>query len=111
MTLFDYQPARKALALYTDMLTRKGTGTQQAETFRAHLAVAPGNDRALLLDAYTFGTLHSHLWKILEDDNHATVMLTPDRHALICWIDLNVPLWGDYAFRPERKKAHPIPNS
>ncbi|MDO4587519.1 MAG: hypothetical protein Q4C95_09515 [Planctomycetia bacterium] len=57
------------------------------------------------VDPYSFGTFKSSLWNILKDDNHAKkVQLSKDEeHALKCWIDLNVPLWGDYSFRPLRK--------
>jgi hypothetical protein len=57
---------------------------------------------------YTFGTVKSQLWNILKDANHATVKLTPhEEQAIKCWTDLNVPLWGDYAFRPERRTVRP----
>jgi hypothetical protein len=59
-------------------------------------------------EPYTFGTVKSRIWQILKDDNHTDVSLTADeRHALKCWIDLNVPLWGDYTPRPERKTVRP----
>ena len=59
-------------------------------------------------DPYTFGTQISSLWKILEDKNHKDVKLTQNqKRAIKCWTDLNVPLWGDYAFRPERKDFRP----
>ncbi|MCL1922220.1 MAG: discoidin domain-containing protein, partial [Kiritimatiellaeota bacterium] len=50
MTLLDYQPARKALALYADMVTRKGADTEQVKAFNRRILGAPANDRALLLD-------------------------------------------------------------
>ncbi len=57
---------------------------------------------------YTFGTFKSRLWTILKDANHAEVKLTPhEEQAIKCWTDLNVPLWGDYAFRPERLTVRP----
>jgi hypothetical protein len=57
---------------------------------------------------YTFGTVKSKLWTILKDRSHRDVKLTPNQlHAIKCWIDLNVPLWGDYAFRPERLAVRP----
>ena len=57
---------------------------------------------------YTFGTVKSRLWTILKDKNHASVKLTPhEEQAIKCWTDLNVPLWGDYAFRPERLTVRP----
>jgi len=59
-------------------------------------------------DPYTFGTFKSRLWELLKDANHAEVKLTPhEEQAIKCWTDLNVPLWGDYAFRPERGTARP----
>ena len=57
---------------------------------------------------YTFGTVKSTLWQILKDTNHKDVKLTPhEEQAIKCWTDLNVPLWGDYAFRPERLTIRP----
>ena len=57
---------------------------------------------------YSFGTAKSTLWTVLKDPNHRDVMLTPhEEQAIECWIDLNVPLWGDYAFRPERSAVRP----
>jgi hypothetical protein len=57
---------------------------------------------------YTFGTVKSRLWTILKDQNHSDVKLTPHQEqAIKCWTDLNVPLWGDYAFRPERRTVRP----
>jgi hypothetical protein len=59
-------------------------------------------------DPYTFGTVKSSLWTILKDRNHRDVKLTPHQEqAIKCWTDLNVPLWGDYAFRPERRTVRP----
>jgi len=57
---------------------------------------------------YSFGTFKSPLWKILKDKNHQSVQLTSNQtRAIKCWTDLNVPLWGDYAFRPERLTVRP----
>ena len=57
---------------------------------------------------YTFGTVKSRLWTILKDKNHADVKLSDaESQALKCWTDLNLPLWGDYSFRPERKTVRP----
>ena len=57
---------------------------------------------------YTFGTVKSRLWAILKDKNHAEVKLTAhEEQAIKCWTDLNLPLWGDYAFRPERRTVRP----
>lgn len=59
-------------------------------------------------EPYTFGTVKSSLWTILKDVNHRDVKLTPHQEqAIKCWTDLNVPLWGDYAFRPERRTVRP----
>lgn len=53
---------------------------------------------------YTFGVSQSSIWKTLSDDNHRDVVLSSeDSQAIKCWIDLNVPLWGDYQMRRERK--------
>ena len=52
---------------------------------------------------YSFGTFQSRLWDILRDENHRGVSLTKEEEMGIkCWIDLNVPLWGDYQFRSSR---------
>ena len=57
---------------------------------------------------YTFGTVKSRLWEILKDTNHKAVRLTlHEEQAIKCWTDLNMPLWGDYAFRPERLTVRP----
>ena len=57
---------------------------------------------------YSFGTFKSSIWKILKDKNHKEVQLTQNqKRAIKCWTDLNVPLWGDYTFRPERKDFRP----
>ena len=52
---------------------------------------------------YTFGTFQSKLWEILKDENHKKTVLAPEEEqAIKCWIDLNVPLWGDYQMRRTR---------
>jgi len=57
---------------------------------------------------YTFGTVRSRLWAILKDQNHKDVKLSGvEEQAIKCWTDLNLPLWGDYAFRPERLTVRP----
>ena len=57
---------------------------------------------------FTFGTARSRLWTVLKDANHGAFRLTRhEERALKCWTDLNVPLWGDYAFRPERATVRP----
>jgi hypothetical protein len=57
---------------------------------------------------YSFGTVKSRLFQILADEHHRDVRLTAhQQQAIKCWIDLNVPLWGDYAFRPERQTVRP----
>ena len=61
---------------------------------------------------YSFGTFKSTLWTILKDKNHAEVKLTAnEEQAIKCWTDLNLPLWGDYAFRPERSTVRPQDNN
>ncbi len=53
---------------------------------------------------YSFGTFQSKLWNVLQDANHRGVKLeSAEEQALKCWIDLNVPLWGDYQKRSERE--------
>ena len=62
-----------------------------------------GDGKTTKADPYTFGTSQSKLWKILKDENHQNVDLSSEEEqAIKCWIDLNVPLWGDYQFRSER---------
>ena len=52
---------------------------------------------------YSFGVSQSRVWEILKDNNHHNVSLKPEEEqAIKCWIDLNVPLWGDYQMRRER---------
>ena len=52
---------------------------------------------------YTFGVSQSKVWDVLCDENHSNVSLTSEEErAIKCWIDLNVPLWGDYQMRRER---------
>jgi len=60
-----------------------------------------GNEKRL---PYTFGTLRSRLWKVLDvPGGHYSVQLTRDEtHALKCWIDMNCPLWPDYQERGKR---------
>jgi len=51
----------------------------------------------------TFGTVKSKLFAALAEKQHKDVLLTTDElHAIKCWIDLNVPLWGDYTYRLSR---------
>lgn len=58
---------------------------------------------------YSFGVSKSSLFKILRDKNHRNVALTSEEEqAIKCWIDLNVPLWGDYRQRRTRpENANP----
>ncbi len=58
---------------------------------------------------YSFGVSKSSLFEILRDKNHRDVALTlEEEQALKCWIDLNVPLWGDYRQRRTRpENANP----
>ncbi|MDO5553010.1 MAG: discoidin domain-containing protein [Planctomycetia bacterium] len=52
---------------------------------------------------YSFGTFKSSLFTILKDENHKDVALTSEEEqAIKCWIDFNVPLWGDYTQRSKR---------
>ena len=52
---------------------------------------------------YTFGVSKSRLWSILQEEQHSGVRLDPEEEqAIKCWIDLNVPLWGDYEKRSDR---------
>jgi len=63
-----------------------------------------GRGKTTKADPYTFGTHQSKLWDVLKDDNHKSVSLTSEEEqAIKCWTDLNVPLWGDYSYRPDRK--------
>lgn len=62
-----------------------------------------GGGKTTKADPYTFGTALSSLWEVLKDERHSSVKLTPEEEqAIKCWIDLNVPLWGDYEQRSLR---------
>jgi hypothetical protein len=50
----------------------------------------------------TFGTVKSRLLPFLEPGHHDVRLTADERRAVTCWIDLNVPLWPDYLYRPER---------
>ncbi len=50
----------------------------------------------------SFGTLRSRLLSFLEPGHHDVRVTADERRAVTCWIDLNVPLWPDYVYRPER---------
>ncbi len=53
---------------------------------------------------YTFGVAKSRLFDVLKEAQHDGVNLSPEEEqAIKCWIDLNVPLWGDYQIRRDRK--------
>lgn len=58
---------------------------------------------------HSFGVSKSSLFEILRDENHRDVALTSEEErAIKCWIDLNVPLWGDYRQRRTRpENANP----
>lgn len=68
-----------------------------------------GAGKTTKADPYSFGVFKSRLWnEILQDEHHREVKLTEEEnHALKCWVDLNVPLWGDYLFRRERDRFRP----
>ena len=54
-------------------------------------------------EPYTFGTVKSKIWSILDDENHKDVKLSLDEErAIKCWIDLSCPLWSDYKQRSLR---------
>ncbi len=62
-----------------------------------------GAGKTTKADPYTFGVSQSKVWDVLKDENHCNVSLTSEEEqAIKCWIDLNVPLWGDYQMRRER---------
>jgi hypothetical protein len=50
----------------------------------------------------SFGTVKSRLLPFLEPGHHGVTLTDDERHAVTCWIDLNVPLWPDYVYRPTR---------
>lgn len=63
-----------------------------------------GGGKTTKADPYTFGTAKSKIWSILKDENHRSVLLkSEEEQALKCWIDLNLPLWGDYQQRSLRE--------
>ncbi len=54
-------------------------------------------------EPYTFGSLKSRIWPILDDENHKAVKLNAEEErAIKCWIDLSCPLWPDYKQRSLR---------
>jgi hypothetical protein len=54
------------------------------------------------------GSPKSKLLPILAQKEHTEVKLTSEeRQALLCWIDLNCPLWGDYQHRGDRAAGKP----
>ena len=63
-----------------------------------------GDGKTTKADPYSFGTFQSNLWTVLKDDAHKNVRLTAEEErAIKLWIDLNVPLWGDYKKRTMRE--------
>jgi hypothetical protein len=50
----------------------------------------------------SFGTVKSRLLPFLEPAHHGVTLTDDERHAVTCWIDLNVPLWPDYLHRHAR---------
>ncbi|MDO5309346.1 MAG: discoidin domain-containing protein [Planctomycetia bacterium] len=63
-----------------------------------------GGGKTTKAEPYSFGVSKSKLWDILKQEQHNGVQLAPEEEqALKCWIDLNVPLWGDYQRRSERE--------
>ena len=50
----------------------------------------------------TFGSVRSKLWKVLDGRHHNVRLIREERRRVMCWIDLNCPLWPDYRFRPDR---------
>lgn len=54
-------------------------------------------------EPYSFGSVKSKIWTILNDENHESVRLSLDEErAIKCWIDLSCPLWSDYKQRSLR---------
>ncbi len=63
-----------------------------------------GGGQTTKAPAYSFGVSKSRLWDILCEEQHSDVRLSPEEvRAIKCWIDLNVPLWGDYEKRSDRE--------
>jgi hypothetical protein len=50
----------------------------------------------------TFGTLKSKLWPVLDKGHYDVKLTAEEKRRVKCWIDLNCPLWPDYAFRATR---------
>jgi hypothetical protein len=55
----------------------------------------------------TFGTRKSRLRPVLDGEHYGVRLSRDEMHRLKCWIDLNCPLWPDYAFRQKRKSPLP----
>ena len=55
----------------------------------------------------SFGTLKSRLWHLLAANHYETALTADEAHRVKCWIDLNCPLWPDYAYRPDRIASAP----
>ncbi len=63
-----------------------------------------GGGKTTKAEPYSFGTSQSKIWTVLNDSHHRDLHLNEDElHALKCWIDLNLPLWGDYQKRSDRQ--------
>jgi hypothetical protein len=55
-----------------------------------------GNEKR---EPYSFGTLRSRLWKVLDAGHYGVSLSRDEMHAVKCWIDMNCPLWPDYVQR------------
>jgi hypothetical protein len=53
-------------------------------------------------EPFTFGTVKSKLWPLLQSGHHGVELTTDEMLRLKTWTDLNCPLWPDYLFRPSR---------
>lgn len=51
---------------------------------------------------YSFGSLKSKLWKVLDKGHYEVKLTTDEMQRVKCWIDMNCPLWPDYQYRPDR---------
>ncbi len=53
-------------------------------------------------EPFTFGTMQSKLWKVLQAGHHDVRLTRDEMHRVKCWTDLNCPLWPDYVQRELR---------
>jgi hypothetical protein len=53
-------------------------------------------------EPFTFGTMQSKLWKVLQAGHHDVRLTRDEMHRVKCWTDLNCPLWPDYIQRELR---------